>query len=392
MKTKIFNSVLTIAFLGLLVSQCTNDDQPIPDQIVDEVNQNELISVLTSTAPTIDGTVDVMWDEATAITSVVEVPDPGNDVFQGYEGDSYTVHLRSMYDANNIYFLAEWDDRTFSFNRQTWYFDPSDNRWKQEDRVPLFNASGNMTRQAFYEDKFAMLWNVGNSITNFSCYSSCHTDLSEADGFARHYTNSASETVDMWHWKGARTNVNDQADDQYQDNVFPNGRHGDEKDSGGYSNNKQDLQLDGTGATVTVPKYFIPSREYYYWITQSEIDAGTAKLITAVASDGTLTYSGGTVDPSDARFQREGSTTGAYCMPSIYTEPFVGNRGDLTARGEYTGSGWVLEIKRALDTGDAAAQDIDFSDLSDQPFGIGVFDNAGIAHAIKAGLTLKFEE
>lgn len=393
MKFKMIYSLIGIAYVGLVLLQCTHDDQEIVPVEPPIISEFEITSALTTTSPSIDGTIDAIWDDAIGIEVVAVVPDPGDDVFKGYVGDSYTVKLKSLYDANNIFFLAEWDDRTFSLNRQTWYFDPGDNLWHQESRNPTFNDAGNLIRQPFYEDKFGVLWNVNNSISNFSCFSSCHTDLSEDEGFSRHYTNSAGESVDMWHWKSVRTDINNQADDQFQNNDFPNGRHGDDKESGGYANNNQDLTITGTATVVTVPRYFVPDREYYYFITQSEIDAGIAKEITAVDINGILTYEGGTIDPnSEIKFQREGSTTGAFGIPSIFTQAFVGNRGDITAKGVYTGSGWVLEMSRPLDTGDPLSQDIDFSDLSDQPFGIGVFDNAGIAHAIKAGLTLKFEK
>lgn len=393
MKSKLTIALVVLAYVSVLLSQCTHDDQEIPDVTTPIVNANDLNSAFTTAPPSIDGAIDAAWDNATAIQVVAEVPDPGDDVFKGYVGDSYTVELKSLYDASNIYFLAVWDDRTFSFNRQTWYFDLADKLWHQESRVPTFNDTGNQIRQPFYEDKFGVLWNIDNSVDNFSCFSSCHTGLNAADGYARHYTSTPFETIDMWHWKGVRTDINNQADDQYQNNDTPNGRKSDTKDQGGYTNNTKDLTITGTATQVTVPKYFIPDEEYYYFITQAQIDAGTAKEITAVDANGVLTYDGGTIDPNtELRFQREGSTTGAFGIPSVYTEPFVGSRGDITAKGVYTGSGWVLELKRALDTGDAEAQDIDFSDLSDQPFGIGVFDNAGIAHAIKSGLTLKFEK
>ena len=41
------------------------------------------------------------------------------------------------------------------------------------------------------------------------------------------------------------------------------------------------------------PKYVIPNRDNYYWITQDEIDNGTAKAVTAVAVDGVLTSKDG---------------------------------------------------------------------------------------------------
>jgi hypothetical protein len=389
----LFLAIAAIDFTG-----CKNDDQDLDlwePPIAEVPSTNELVSLKTTVAPSIDGSVDAMWDNALKLNTATEVPNLENGVFAGYEGDRNEVTLRSMYDDENIYFLAEWSDAAESFNRQTWYFDPAEKLWKQEDRVPLFNAEGVMTRQAFYEDKFAFLFNVDNSVENWNtqtCYASCHTGLSEADGFARHYT-QPGESIDMWHWKGVRNNVNNQADDQYQNDTYPNGRHGDDKDSGGYSNNVQEMVVIGTTDTVKIPKYFIPNSTYYYWITQIEIDGGSAELITSVDVNGVLGYDGGTIDPAtDLEFQREGSTTGAKCIPSVYTEPFVGSRGDIEARGEFMGSGWVLEIKRKLNTGDTAAQDVDFSSLEELAFGIATFDNAGIAHAIKAGLTLRFEE
>ncbi len=386
-------AIIAIDFTG-----CKQDDQVIEEWVppTPEVpSTNELVSSKTTVAPSIDGSIDAAWDNATKLSTATEVPDPGNNVFAGYEGNRNEVTLRSMYDNEYIYFLAEWADAEESLNRQTWYFDPADKLWKQEDRVPLFNNNGVMIRPAFYEDKFAFLFDVDKSVADWdtkTCWASCHTDLSEADGFARHYT-QPGETIDMWHWKMVRTNVNGQADDQYQDDTQPNGRHSDDKDSGGYTNNVQDLVVTGTTDMVKVPKYFIPSETYYYWITQSQIDGGTAKLITSVDANGVLAYEGGTIDPNtDVDFQREGSTTGAQCIPSIYTEVITGSRGDIEAKGVFMGSGWVLELKRRLDTGETAKQDVNFSSLETMAFGIAVFDNAGIAHGTKAGLSLRFAE
>ncbi len=388
--------MFSIVGVTLYFGGCTHDDQNL-DEYIDgnvTVNQTDLVSKKVTAPPTIDGSIDAVWDDAVALKTTVKVPD-ANGRFQGYVGDQYNVTLRSVYDNDYIYFLAEWNDNARDFDRQTWYFDPGTQRWKQESRYPTFNANGQMTRRPFYEDKFAFLWNVDNSVADWdkaTCWTSCHNDLTASDGLARHYTNAPGERIDMWHWKSVRMNEWSQLDDQYQDEVTPNGRHGDPKESGGYSNNKQELALDGTGDLVTVPKYVIPDREFYYWITQPEIDAGTAKLITGVSSTGVLTYEGGTIDPNaDTEFQRMGATVGAKGIPSIYSTPFIGNRGDIAGKGKYTGSGWVLEIKRKLSTGDTEKVDIDFTSLEDQPFGISVFDNAAVAHAIKPNLILKFE-
>lgn len=385
---------------SLLLFQCVHEDQEIPvPEPEPPVSTTDLVSIKTTSPPAIDGQIDDSWNNANALLISVEVPEAkgatGINAFKGYTGSKYLVSLRSMYDDGNIYFLAEWTDNKMDLNRDTWYFDPSDKKWHQESRWPLFNSDDVIIRPAFYEDKFGMLWNVNNSISSWAqstCWYSCHTGLSEADGNARHYTLASGERIDMWHWKSVRTGLSlNQADDQYQDESTPNGRHSDPKESGGYKNNKQ--TLNNGAEDVTVPLYFIPDRTYYYWITQDEIDNGTAKLITAVDQNGVLSYDGATIDPNtDTDFLRQGATSGPKGMPSIYTGTIVGNRGDLTAGALYTGSGWILELKRKLDTGDSENVDVNFASLEDQPFGIGVFDNAAIAHAIKAGLVLKFEK
>jgi hypothetical protein len=389
--------IFSIVGITLYFGGCTHDDQDL-DEFIPEVtiNDKELVSKKVTTPPAIDGEIDAIWDNAKKLTGTAVVPDPGQDVFKGYVGDSYNFTMRSLYDAENIYLLVEWNDKDLSQDRETWYFDPETKRWAQEDRYPVFNAGGQMTRQAFYEDKLAILWNVNNTVADWdktTCYVSCHTGLSAAEGKARHYTNGAAEKIDMWHWKSVREGVWGVMDDQYQDNTTPNGRKSDPKDGGSYTDNIQTLTITGTSESVKVPKYFIPGREYYFWITKTEIDNGTAKLITAVDANGRLTYDGGLVDPdTDKGFQRDGSISGPKGIPSITTAKVTGNRGDITANFQYTGSGWVLEIQRKLRTADTESVDVDFSSLADQYFGIGIMDNAAIAHAIKANLLLKFEK
>jgi Ethylbenzene dehydrogenase len=393
-------TLLAIFFIGRIMIDfwsCTNDDQvlDIYTPTGPNVSETELVSQKVTTAPTIDGQVDGIWDELPKLVTRTTVPDPGDNVFRGYVGDAITVNMRSVYDDEFIYFLAEWDDPTQSMDRNTWYFDPALKFWKQENGAPTFNAQGVKTRDAFYEDKLAILWNVNKTVPDWdakTCFSSCHTGLGQANGYARHYTNSATERIDMWHWKMVRENVNGIMDDQYQDNTQPNGRKSDPKISGSYTDNFQWIHNSPTDS-VKVPKYVIPNRDFYYWITKAEITDGTAKLITGVDANGVLTYDGGTIDPNgNTDFQRIGAGVGPKGIPSIYTEKTVGNRADIEAIGYYNGSGWTYEIKRKLNTGDTENVDVNFADLTDQYFGIGLFDNAQIAHAIKSNLVLKFKK
>lgn len=400
---------LVLTFLAMVVfslTYCTKDNQVL-DLRKDTGNGtgtgsgSTLTSIKVSTAPGIDGVIDAAWANASKLEFSATVPDPSGDLFRGYVGNTVPkVSLRSMYDATNIYFLAEWIDPTQSLLREPWYFDPTAKRWKKESGAPTFTTPvttpPTAARAAFYEDKVAMLWNVGNSVADWNtstCYKSCHTGLGANDGHGRHYTTNASEKIDMWHWKSVRGGIpTGQFDDQYQDNTFPNGRKSD-VGPGGYSNNTQNLTITGTSITVAVPKYVIPNRTGYNWIMQTEIDDATAKLITAVDTLGVLTYSGGTIDPvADTEFQRKGATVGTKVIPYIYISPYTGSHGDITCKSTYTGTGWILEYKRALKTADVDKQDVDFSTLEDQYFGFAIFENAQIAHAIKPNLLLKFQK
>lgn len=388
--------LLGLILIGLY--GCTHDDRETVDIVPspgENFSETELLARKTTVLPEIDGIIDAAWSEAQELRVTAKVPDPGNDVFKGYVGNTNRATLRALYDDTYLYVLVEWDDNNEDFNRDTWYFDPATSLWMQEKNKPLFNNEGVKTRDAFYEDKLAVLFDINNSVAdwnNQTCFASCHTNLSQADGYARHFTNNESERIEMWHWKYVRTNFYGHLDDQFQNNDQPNGRKNDDGTNPA-PNNSQTLTTTDTGVSISVPKYFIPNREYYGWITIDEINAGTAKLITSVASNGNLTYDGGIIDPvAEPRYQRDGSTTGAFGMPSVFVQAPEGSRGDVLAKGVYTGSGWVLEIKRKINTGDTNNQDVDFSSLEEFPFGMAIFDNAAIAHGIKPNLKLIFEK
>lgn len=396
-KNKIFLVITLLFFVVAFLTYCTKDDQVL--DLPKPINSStDLVSLRTTTAPTLDGAIDAIWANSQKLQFDVVVPDPGGDVFRSYIGKTYSVSLRSLYDAQNIYFLAEWTDPSLSLVREPWYFDPATQRWAQEKGSPSFGSNGAITRKAFYEDKAAFLWNVNNSVTgwkNGTCYKSCHTGLSSTDGYARHFTNSVAERIDMWHWKSVRGGINmNQFDDQFQDDTYPNGRKSDAStNGGGYSDNKQNLVMTGTTTTVSVPKYVIIGKTNYNWITGSEVSEGAAKLITAVDANGVLSYSGGTIDPNtDVEYQRNGPGVGTKAIPGIVVSPYTGSRGDITCKSTYTGTGWVLEFQRSLTTSDSQNQDVDFSTFEDQYFGFAIFENAQIAHAIKPNLVLKFKE
>jgi Ethylbenzene dehydrogenase len=392
--------VLLTLFLAFgYVISCTKDDQVIDTpQVIN--SSTDLVSVKTGSAPNIDGVVDGLWANSQVLQFSTAVPDVTGDVFRGYTGNVIPwVKMRSAYDDNNIYFLVQWLDPTQSLKRSPWYFNPTTKRWIQE--LGTFDFSTSPYRAPFYEDKAAFLWNINNSVNGWNsgtCYKSCHTGIPAADGSSRHYTNFASEKIDMWHWKSVRGGVNagNQIHDQYQDNSYPNGRKAD-PGVDVYQNNSQNLPQPGIG-TVSVPKYVIPGRTDYGWIMNAEVSAGTAKLVTAIDANGVLTLSDATtIDPNvGTDYQRIGSGVGPKAIPGVtLNDSYAGSMGDIPCKAVYTtdpsGNYWTLEFKRALKTTDAV-YDIDFSSLSDQFFGFAVFENAQIAHSIKANLVLKFKK
>lgn len=386
-----------VLFTGYWVS-CTKDDQVLDTGTTQVINSaTDLVSEKITTAPTIDGTIDAMWANSQTLEFSTTVPEVTGEVFRGYTGNIIpSVKLRSAYDATNIYFLVVWDDPTESLSRGLWYFNNTTKKWLQEKGTYDFDpiTNGNVSkRNPFYEDKMAFLWNINNSVSGWNsatCYKSCHTDLPALDGSSRHYTNYPTEKIDMWHWKSVRGGVNaaNQIHDQLQDNSYPNGRKGDIGGTDVYVDNK--ITISGT----TVPKYVILNKTNNYWILNSEITAGTAKLVTGVDANGVLTFSdNSTLDPNiGTDYLRAGANTApkAIAGVTINDAGYGGSQADISCKAVWANAKWTMEIKRKLTTGDAS--DVDFANLADQYFGFAIFENSQIAHSIKTNLVLKFKK
>ena len=440
-----------VCLVGYAVSCTKNDQVIIPD--TSGGNSTTLVSVKTATAPTIDGTIDAIWANATKLSISPTVPDPGNGLFTGYNGEVYPATLRSMYDANNIYFLLEVTDATQSTNVAPWYFNPSLNvtgktGWQKEPSSKSYDVNGVLTRDGWGEDKFAMLWNINYSTPKFisqTCYASCHVftpylDYSQTPAAmvsnannGNHYTNGQAEKIDMW-WgrlgfitKDASLN---QMDDNYQDwaggptyssvtGGNANGRHVDGivpdgtfsttwpyrpnytvSPTQGEVSNSQNLKLDGTGASVAVPIWVVPNAASTsgFLLVSDTLSYGKAKKVTEVSSAGVLTLSDGSkIDPTvGTAYQRTGDPvtgpTAVNYIPAYIAVPLIGGRADITAAATYTGTGWIIEYKRALKTGDVLNQDVDFTSLQDQQFGVAFWNKSNNQHGINPYLTLTFSK
>jgi hypothetical protein len=409
---KYFSYLSVILLGGLLVFGSCNkdDDPPTTDPPVDPgTSSSELLVKKFTAAPDMDGsTLDDMWGTAQTLVGETEVPnlDPRDTwlnpdgegveetfgLFAPYNGEKNAFKLRAGYYDNMIYLRLEWEDDADSKDRQSWYFDPDDKLWKGEHKY------ANNDNDKYYEDKFAFLFPIGevDNFTTSTCYATCHGPslpvATEMDKHTRHYLKSNGQLVDMWHWKRVRGTYLGQVDDQqmtYKDppyNSGTNGRTGDAGDAG-YSNNSQKIPISGTTDTISVPLYVVPNGTDYYWISIDDF-GGTAKMVTAVDENGVLTLDGGIeIDPSDGGYEQG---DGLKRIPSVTTKAFTESRADINISAVYTGTGWVCEFSRKLDTGHD--DDVVFKVDEELAFGLAIFDNAAIAHGIKPGLLLKFEQ
>jgi len=301
---------------------------------------NALMAKKVTKAPVLDGKIDALWKDAKA----VKIPVTGG---ANLPNGSTEVILKAVYTETDIYFLAQWRDKTQSYYRSPWK-KQADGSWMQL-KDPNDKGGDN---NKYYEDKFAMLWNI--NIAGFEsagCMVACHAGEA-GKAFGNKYTANPGELGDIWHWKSVRTGPVGQVDDQYLDSTRYDkekapeaGRKSDPKTAGGYSDNINEAK-NGPKWAAKGNKPAPP-----YWLLDSE------------------------KEPFDGSKYKAGDE-----VAGIIVAPFVGDRGDISAKASWSNGVWTLEFTRKLKTG--SQYDVQFDDLSKQyAFGVAVFDNAQVRHA-----------
>ncbi|WP_404383777.1 ethylbenzene dehydrogenase-related protein [Caenispirillum salinarum] len=322
-----------------------------------------LVSYRTAGSVAVDGKDGGEW--AAAAPLIVTVDELPYKPDTGYRGiDATDVEIRSLHDEGHLYMLFRWADPTLSTARWPWV-KQADGGWKQ---MKALDSTGH--ENDWYEDKLSVFWHINErGFEKKGCDMSCHI---AADGWldgvrdssaGRHYTDQPGETLDMWHWKSARTNPVGQADDQFvnddrKDGPGNWGRNSDIKHGGGYFTN---INADKTGPA---------------WMSARGGDSNYVLDAEKVPFD-------------DSRF-KAGDMLGG-----VVAAPFIGPEADVTATGRWHDGEWTLEIRRALvTTGEGSdMHDVQFTDLS-KPyhFGVGVFDNTQINHLYhRKAITMTFE-
>ena len=321
--------------------------EPTATEVAFTAPDNALVSV-PAEAPTLEGSADeAAWAEA---------PEIKTQVAGGANESDTEVTIKSVYDGDTVYFLAQWADPSESFLRSPWE-KQANGSWIMLNDPDDKGGDNNL----YYEDKMSIIWSIDNSIKNFEtagCFTACHAgENSDVKPYGNKYTSNEGELGDIWHWKSVR-NLG-QIDDQYLDwtrysaETPGAGRKSDAKDSGGYTDNQTEdksmpafMPPDG-GSKDGAPGYILESEKVPF--DDSQFEAGDR-------------------------------------LPSVIISEMMGDRGDISAAWQWVDGVYTLEFSRALDTG--SETDVQFNDLAaTYYFGVAIFDNAQVRHAFQTDVT-----
>lgn len=318
-------------------------------------------AVKAAAAPTLDGDAsDAAWKAA----PVVKVNAIKGVNFKDNLGNTSGT-IQAAYTADTLYLLVTYDDPTHSVRRSP-YQKQADGSWiKVKD--PDDKGGDN---NKYYEDKLALIWNIGKSITGFDekfgCQAVCHAG-EPGKPYGNKYTDEEGELGDIWHLKGVRGGFNlGQIDDQYLDHTRFDpekakeaGRKNEPKTGGGYEDVKlvngkpEFMNKDGKAA----------NKGGTYWIrAEDKVPFDDSKF---VAGDE---------------------------VAAITIDPFTGDRGDIKTAVKYANGKYTVEIARKLVTG--SKFDVQFDDLAKiYGFSVAFFDNAQVRHAyVQEPLHLTFQK
>ncbi len=254
--------------------------------------------------PTIDGKDgDAAWGQA----SEVNLSFP---VLQG--GGPTQATVKAAYDDSNIYFSVKWQDPTATetIHKKMWTYNAADGTWSQ---------TGN-------EDRVYFLFNIDATDFDAGCGVYCHYGNPDWDvSQSKMGMNNPGETLDVWHWKAARTNPTGYAEDKYWVDLT-------EADKVTYE-----------GETVLRTR--LPDEGSGF--ASDNIEAGLPKFMhqndPGANADFLFAKDSVPFDP-DANWS-DGDT-----IPGYIVKEGTGSRADVTAVSSYSNGTWIVEFKRSLIT------------------------------------------
>jgi hypothetical protein len=317
--------------------------------------QNTLIAAKAAQAPKLDA---LATDPAWAAAAPLRVSLSNGHNFK--EGATDAT-LKALYAGDTLYLLLQYADPTESVRRSPYVKQPDGSWIKLAD--PDDKGGDN---NKYYEDKFALIWTIGNSIKGFEtqgCFALCHAG-EQGKPYGNKYTASEGELGDIWHMKSIRTGYIGQTDNQYvdhtrfdKDKAPEAGRKSDAKTGGGYEdvklvNGKPEFMSKDAKAANKGGKYYIRAEDK--------------------------------VPFDDTKFQPGDE------VASIIVAKFTGDRGNIDTSIAWKDGMWTAVLSRKLVT--PSKFDVQFTNLdAEYPFGLATFDNAQVRHAFHTGaLRLKF--
>src|SRR5215207_9050625 len=301
------------------------------------------------------GAADPAWGKAKALS----VPLSGG---MNFKGGKTTATLKAVYAGDMLYMLLQYDDTTESVRRFP-YQKQADGSWKKLKDANDQGGDDNV----YYEDKFALIWNINNSIKGFGqagCAVACHAG-EPGKAFGNKYTASEGELGDIWHMKSIRTGYIGQVDDQFLDHTRF------DKDKSPEAGRKSDTR---TGGGYTDVKLLNGKPEFMH-----------KSGVPANGKGGTYYLQEDDKAPLDDSKFKAGDE-----VASILVAPFTGDRGDIATKIAWKSGKWTAVMARKLVTG--SKTDVQFDKLDGTyEFGLAAFDNAQVRHAVHYnGLKLKF--
>jgi hypothetical protein len=279
---------------------------------------------------------DPLWQNAKEI----QVPLEGKAKFAEKK---LIVRTRALYTYEDLYFRFAWKDPTRSVTKGAWQFDGRE--WS--------HLEGN-------EDRLALLFEI-TRIKNFGsqgCTATCHGPYRHPLRDYKFSTGTASQKGDLWHWKAARSDPYNHADDQWL--TVPNEKTGRRDDAGKGGDVRNETEDKSRPLYMQNPSQK-PSKPGFLLINE-------AVRITDYSG-----FKAGDIIP--------------YRLP----QNLIGSRGDIKAFSRYADGGWTLMLYRPLDSDHE--DDVIFDPRKMYSFAMAVFDDSGDedSYDIETTITLKFK-
>jgi hypothetical protein len=291
--------------------------------------------------------------------------------------NSKSASIKAKVSGSNLFMLFRWTDATMSMVRsESWVRDGTS--WTKNPGQS--------------EDRIAVLWNIDipqDKWEKDGCMNKCHFDVNnpvapdsnpEDDSYL-----PKGEHADLWHMKPGRglgvisarqagNVVIDPTTHQATSGVFQLVGYFDDQNMKEYVGKPDGGRVGDAGTGMdsrnrntaqTAPKYIEKNPADYIdamVLTQGEIDGGETAVVDSLSATDLGTYWG--------RYAALKAV-----VPERIVKPPTGSRGDVQAAGLWKDGVWYVELKRALNTGNA--DDVQFAMNQNVTFGIALMDNGG---------------